>query len=187
MNALHLQYLSSPEWARYLETDLVPWVLGHADLGDDVLEIGPGPGLTTDLLSQRVRRLTAVEVDADLTAALVERMSGTNVEVIHGDATATGLDADRFSAATAFSMLHHMPSVELQDQLFAEVHRILRPAGAFIGVDSIDAEPIRLGHADDVFVPVDPQTLGARLEAVGFGDVVVEVSGFQARFAATKR
>lgn len=187
MNQLHLQYLSSPQWARYLETDLVPWVLGRAELGDDVLEVGPGPGLTTDVLRRRVTRLTAVEVDAELAAALTARISGTNVEVIHGDGTATGLQADRFSAATAFSMLHHMPSAELQDRLFAEVHRVLRPAGAFVGVDSIDAEPIRLGHVDDIFVPIDPETLGARLEAVGFGDVVVEVSGVQARFAATKR
>ena len=187
MNQLHLQYLSSPEWAQYLETELRPWVLGRAELGDDVLEVGPGPGLTTDVLCRRVTRLTAVEVDAELAAALAARMAGSNVEVIHGDGTATGLDADRFSAATAFSMLHHMPSAELQDRLFTEVHRLLRPGAAFVGVDSIDAEPIRMGHVDDVFVPIDPQTLGARLEAVDFGDAVVEVSGFQARFAASKR
>ena len=187
MNALHIQFLSSPDWARYLEAELVPWVLGHADLGEDVLEIGPGPGLTTDMLRRRARRLTAVEVDDELAAALTTRMAGTNVEVIHGDGTATGLDGDRFSAATAFSMLHHMPSPDLQDRLFAEVHRVLRPTGTFVGVDSLDTETIRLGHVDDVFVPVDPQTLGARLEAVGFGGVVVEVSGSQARFAATKR
>ena len=38
----------SPEWRQYLETGLLPWVMGRAELGDDVLEVGPDPGLTTD-------------------------------------------------------------------------------------------------------------------------------------------
>jgi len=50
MNELHLQFLGSPDWAKMLEVDLLPWIEGAGDLGDDVLEIGPGPGLTTDLL-----------------------------------------------------------------------------------------------------------------------------------------
>ena len=50
MNESHIEILSSPRWAEMLERDLLPWVDSVADLGDDVLEIGPGPGLTTDLL-----------------------------------------------------------------------------------------------------------------------------------------
>src|SRR6516162_6341162 len=113
-----------------LETDLLPWLVGVADLGDDVLEVGPGQGLTTDLLRARADRVTAVEVDGALAAALAERLSGSNVEVIHGDGTDTGLASGRFSAATSFAMLHHMPTPELQDRLFAELYRVLRPGGA---------------------------------------------------------
>src|SRR5437588_3708492 len=145
MNETHLQFLASPEWARMLETDLLPWLVGVADLGDDVLEVGPGPGLTTDLLRERTAKLTTVEVDAQLAIALAARLSGTNVEVIHADATDSGLASDRFSAATCFSMLHHVPSSELQDLLFAELHRVLRPAGALVGVDAVDNELIRQG------------------------------------------
>ena len=36
MNEGHLKFLASPEWAQMLETDLLPWALGVADLGDDV-------------------------------------------------------------------------------------------------------------------------------------------------------
>ena len=60
MNEGHLKFLASPEWLHMLETDLLPWLEGVADLGDDVLEVGPGPGLTTDLLRQRTAKLTAV-------------------------------------------------------------------------------------------------------------------------------
>ena len=186
MNEGHRQFLASPEWAQMLESDLLPWVRSVADLGDDVLEVGPGPGLTTDLLRQLSSKVTAVEVDEQLATALTARLTGTNVQVIHGDASDLDLPADRFSAATCFSMLHHVPSPETQDSVFAEVCRVLRPGGAFIGTDSIDDELIRLFHEDDVFVPVDPDTLGSRLEAVGFTAVTVDVAGYQVRFHATK-
>jgi len=186
MNEGHLKFLASPEWAQMLETDLLPWALGVADLGDDVLEVGPGPGLTTDLLRQRTSRLTAVEVDADLATALAERLQGTNVEVVHADASDSGLPSNRFSAATCFSMLHHVPSVEIQDRFCAEVHRALRRTGSFVGSDSVDTEWLREFHADDVFVPVDPVTLGGRLEAVGFTGVDLAVLDYKVRFSARK-
>jgi SAM-dependent methyltransferase len=186
MNETHLQFLASPEWARMIETDLLPWVVGVADLGDDVLEIGPGPGLTTDALRQHIARLTAVELDDALAEALSARLSGSNVEVLHADATETGLASDRFSAVTCFAMLHHMPSPPLQDRLFTEVHRVLRPGGAFIGTDATDTEPIRQGHVDDIFVPVDPETLPSRLEAAGLADVFVDAAEYQFRFHASK-
>jgi SAM-dependent methyltransferase len=186
MNETHLQFLASPEWARMLETDLLPWVDGAGELGADVLEIGPGPGLTTDLLRQRVARLTAVEVDPLLAAPLKQRLAGTKVEVICADATASDLASNRFSAATCFSMLHHMPTPAHQELLFAEIHRVLRPGGIFVGVDSRDLDVIRAGHVDDTFVPVDPGTLGGRLETVGFGHTTIDIGDYQFRFINRK-
>src|SRR5262245_15531357 len=98
MNEGHLRFLASPEWADILAADLLPWLARVADLGDDVLELGPGPGLTTDLLRRRTAKLTAVEADAQLATALAGRLSGTNVAVIHADGTASGLASSRFSA-----------------------------------------------------------------------------------------
>ena len=185
MNEIHLLLCASPEWAAYVEGELLPWALGARDLGDDVLELGPGPGLTTDVLRERVARLTAVEIDDDLAARLAARLAGTNVDVVHGDATDTGLPPDRFSGATCFTMLHHVPSPALQDRLFAEVARVLRPGGAFVGTDAVDTPALRELHVDDTFVPVDPATLPGRLEAAGFVDVAVEPDGDRVRFAAT--
>jgi SAM-dependent methyltransferase len=123
-------------------------------------------------------------MDAELAAPLATRLTGTNVDVIHHDATASGLASGRFSAATCFSMLHHMPTPATQDRLFAELCRVLRPAGIFLGTDSIESEAIRAFHEDDVFVPVDPSTLESRLERAGFSDVNVEPAGYQIRFSA---
>jgi SAM-dependent methyltransferase len=186
VNRSHIEFLSSPRWAEMLESDLLPWVLTVGDLGADVLEIGPGPGLTTDLLRHRAERITAVEVDAVLAVQLAERLAGTNVDVVHGDATSTAFDSNRFSAATCFSMLHHMTTPADQDRLFAEVARLLRPGGMFIGVDSRDLDPIRQNHQGDTFTPVPPATLPARLEAAGLADVRLDEDVYQIRFAAKK-
>jgi SAM-dependent methyltransferase len=187
VNQAHLDFLASPDWARMLETDLLPWILQVTDLGDDVLEVGPGPGLTTDLLRTRTARLTADELDEQLATALAERLAGTNVDVVHGDATDTGFASDRFTTATCFSMLHHVPSAGEQDRVFAELHRVLRPAGALVGVDSLDHEVIRSFHVDDVFVPLDADALPARLERFGFTDVHLDVGEFEVRFRAVKQ
>jgi len=55
--------------------------------GDTVVEIGPGRGALTDLLSARSGRLVAIEIDRDLAAHLRSRYEGApNVEVVEGDA-----------------------------------------------------------------------------------------------------
>ena len=186
MNDLHLELLASPGWKQYLEEDLLPWVLGATDLGDDVLEVGPGPGLTTDLLRLKTERVVALEIDEALASALSSRMAGTNVEVVHGDATDSGLPAGHFSAVTCFTMLHHVPTPELQDRLLDEVHRVLRPGGTFVGTDATDTPALRDLHIDDVFVPVESVSFRERLERVGFRDVEIEAEDSRLRFRACK-
>ena len=136
--------------------------------------------------SSDLPRLTAIEIDPSLAGPLEERLAGSNVEVICVDATASGLDSDRFSAVTCFSMLHHMPSSEEQDRLFAEIGRVLRPGGIVVGVDSLDLDVIRLGHENDTFVPVDPATLGTRLAAAGLDEPRIDVGEYQFRFVTRK-
>lgn len=186
VNELHLQFLASPAWGQFLEEQLGPWLAEIPELEGRVLEVGPGPGLTTDLLRRRAALVTAVELDEQLGAALAVRMAGLNVEVVMADATRTGLPGGGFDAATSFTMLHHMPTPDSQDQLFAEVFRLMRPGGVFLGVDSIDSEAIRAAHVDDVFVPVDPLTLPSRLTDAGFTSVDVGTTDLGVRFFARK-
>ena len=117
MNQQHLDLLGTQEWRRTLEEHVLPFAFGRLDadaLGADVLEIGPGPGMTTDLLRARVPQLTGIELDPDLAAALRSRLDGTNVDVVEGDATAMPFDDGRFTGAVSFTMLHHVPTVALQ-------------------------------------------------------------------------
>lgn len=57
---------------------------------DTVVEIGPGRGALTDLLTARCRRLIAIEIDRDLVRHLKARYEGQpKVEVVEGDALIT--------------------------------------------------------------------------------------------------
>src|SRR5438105_9284977 len=185
MNWFHRQVCRSARWRRRIE-QMLPWALQGAELGDDVLEIGPGPGVTTDLLRGRVRRLTALEVDADSAAALQQRLDGTGVRVVHGDGKAMPFTDGSFSGVVAFTMLHHVPTMALQDRLLAEAWRVLRPGGVFAGFDAVGSLPLRFIHLGDAYNPVDPDTFGERLEAAGFAGVAVERGWARFRFRATR-
>jgi ubiquinone/menaquinone biosynthesis C-methylase UbiE len=178
MNEGHLQICASPEWKEALRDIILPFALGDARLGDDVLEVGPGPGMTTDLLMPEIPKLTCVELDEDLADQLTVRMAGTNVEVVNADATDMPFEDGRFTGAVSFSMLHHVPTVELQDALFAEVARVLQPGGLFVANDSVARDDLAEFHVDDVYNPVDPDTVAGRLEAAGFADVDVRANEY---------
>jgi len=74
----------------FLVDDNILGVIGRlAEVeGDDVvLEIGPGLGVLTAYLADRVRQVHAVELDRSLAPQLRERLGGrTNVELQFGDA-----------------------------------------------------------------------------------------------------
>jgi SAM-dependent methyltransferase len=171
MNEAHLRLCSSPEWRAVVEEEILPNAVGDRSLGEAVLEVGAGPGLTTDAIRQMVPLLTAVELDEELAAALAERFADTNVEVVCADATGLPFEDDLFSSALTFTMLHHVPTDTLQDCVLQELCRVLRQGGLLVGSDSIDTPARRELHEGDIFNPVDPETLPERLREAGFVDV----------------
>jgi SAM-dependent methyltransferase len=184
VNRLHHWLCHSSRWRKTL-AERVPWVLSGADLGPNVLEPGPGPGLTTDLLRSQVERLTALEVDPRLADSLRSRLGGTNVEVVTGDATQMPFPDAAFSGCASFTMLHHVPSEQLQNQLLREVWRVLQPGGFFVGSDSLQSAFMRIIHIGDTLVPIEPNSFATRLESAGFTvlriDRSIDAFRFQAR------
>jgi SAM-dependent methyltransferase len=173
VNQAHLDFCGSDVWREMVVDLILPEALVGVDLGPEVIEVGPGPGFTTDVLRERVRHLTAVELDPDLAAALAGRLAGTNVEVVRGDATALDLADDAFTGAACFSMLHHVPDDDLQDRVLGELGRVVRSGGRLVAVDSVGSPELRDFHEGDTYHPIDPVTLPARLTAAGFTDVSV--------------
>ena len=187
MNRFHRWYCRSARWQQTVEQRLLPWVVGDTTtLGEAVLEVGPGPGVTTAVLARTIPQITAVEIDPTLAESLRARYDPAHVEVVTADATAMPFDNARFSGAVCFTMLHHVPSAELQDRLFAEVHRVLAPGATFAGSDSVPGTMFRVAHLFDTMVPVDPATLPRRLERAGFSDIRVSTGKGQFRFSATR-
>jgi rubredoxin len=71
-----------------------------------------------------------------------------------------------------------VPTAELQDRLFAEVARVLRPGSQFVASDSVASNELAAFHHDDIYNPIDPDTLADRLAATGFTDVEVRTNAF---------
>ena len=185
MNRLHQWLCRSDRW-RSTVAQRLPWAIGDTDLGPNVLEIGPGPGLTTDLLRTVVPQLTSLEIDAVLASSLRLRLKGSNVQVIEGDATNTPFAESEFSGAVSFTMLHHVPSRELQNKVLAEVLRVLKPGGFFVGSDSLQNWFMRIIHIGDTLVPVNPDTFGVRLQSAGFEVLEVQGNSQAFRFRARR-
>lgn len=186
MNRIHNLICSSDWWARGVEGKLLPWALEEVDLGDDVLEFGPGYGATTRVLTRSCPRLTVLELDPGYCRAL-ESALGAEVEVRNGDATAMPFDDSRFSTVLCFTMLHHIATPEQQDQALREAARVLRPGGVFAGTDSVGRGLLfRAIHVGDTLNLIDPETLGARLERAGLARARVETRGRSFRFRARK-
>ena len=178
-------YCRSARWTKTVERRLLPWVLSDVDLGDDVLELGSGPGMTTRVLAGRTTSLTALELDPVLVGRLRAAMP-PQVTVVEGDATAMSLPDNRFSAVVCFTMLHHLPSAQAQDRLFAEAFRVLRPGGVFVGSDSRLSLRMRLYHVADTMTIIPLEEFPPRLSAVGFTDVSVGTSPRSNRFRGFK-
>jgi SAM-dependent methyltransferase len=169
-----MEYCASDDWRKLVHETILPVALSGVELGDDAIEIGPGPGFTTDILRTKTAHLTAVELDEGLAAGLGERMEGTNVQVCVGDATALDFEARRFTGAASFHMLHHIAPAEDQDRVFAELARVLVPGAALVAADGVYSEGSAAFHQDDTYNPIEPGDLEPRLHAAGFESVQVQ-------------
>ncbi|MEO9017644.1 MAG: class I SAM-dependent methyltransferase [Mycobacterium sp.] len=185
MNLPHRLLCSSNHWAKSVEQDMIPWALTGIELGDNTLEIGPGYGANLRVLIDMTPRLTAVEIDPPMARRLQDKYAD-RARIINGDGTDTGLPAAEFSSVVCFTMLHHVPTPALQDQLLGEAFRVLRPGGVFAGSDSMTSLPFRLLHIRDTCNTISPETLPDRLSRAGFTDVRVDTGSGRLRWRAVK-
>ena len=72
-------------------------------------------------------------------------------------------------------MLHHVPTVALQNRLLAEVLRVLRPGGVLVGSDSLPSDGLHGFHEGDTYNPVEPGTFLTRLQTLGYERITIGV------------
>jgi SAM-dependent methyltransferase len=118
-----------------------------------------------------------LEVDDDAAEALSRRLGGTNVEIVRGDAAALDYAEGSFDSVACFTMLHHVPTVSLQNRLLAEALRVLRPGGVLIGADSLASDGLHHFHVEDTYNPVEVGSFLPRLQTIGFEKITLVVDG----------
>ena len=72
-----------------IDEDIAREIIHHADISNDqyVLEIGPGKGILTNLLLEKAKSLTAIEIDSRLCSTLTDRFKAyENFKLIQTDA-----------------------------------------------------------------------------------------------------
>jgi SAM-dependent methyltransferase len=185
VNENHARVCTSPEWAEHIQTEILPVLTRDIDLGTDMLEIGPGPGAATGWLRHKVGHLIAVEVDTTAAALLADRFAGTQVEIVTGSGTDLSYPDQSFDSVGCFTMLHHVPTLALQNKILAEAFRVLRPGGVLIGSDSLPSTGLHDFHADDTYNPIDPASLLSRLQTLGFSEITVMID-WSLKFIARK-
>lgn len=173
MNENHAQLCASAEWAGVLQAEVLTPLLGAVDLGEEMLEVGPGPGAATDWLRGRVRRLCALELDPAAAHALAERMP--EVEVVVADAACSGLGDDSFDSVGCFTMLHHVPTLVAQTRVLSEMFRVLRPGGVFALSDSLASDELHGFHECDTYNPIEPSNLLTLLRSLGLGPITLTI------------
>jgi SAM-dependent methyltransferase len=175
MNENHASLCPSPEWAEFIQGELLPGFEHDVPLHGEMLEIGPGPGAATEWLRHKVSHLTALEIEAEAAAKLTATYAGTNVDIVTGDATAMDFADGSFDLVGTFTMMHHVPTAALQNQVLAEALRVLRPGGVLFGSDSLASDGLHHFHAGDTYNPLEPAALLTRLQVLGYAKVTVTV------------
>ena len=186
MNFAHNRLCAGKGWAEFVDGTLLPWGLEDVELGDRVLEIGPGFGATTRLLVGRTSSLTVLELDPRYCRKLQAEL-GDRVEVTRGDATQMPYRDEQFSTVLCFTMLHHIGSPPLQDRLLAEAARVLEPGGTFAGTDSVGGSlRFKLLHVGDTLTLIAPDSFPGRLTRAGLTEPTVDVRAGRMRFRAQR-
>jgi SAM-dependent methyltransferase len=162
--------------------------------GERILDVGCGPGFYVAELLERVGDagfVRGVDRSAEMLRVAAGRSSGrANVAFSEADATRLPVEDGAFDAAVSVQMLEYVVDVEAA---LREIHRALRPDGRVVIWDVdwttlswYSADPSRMARAlrawdAHLADPALPRTLGSRLSAVGFRDVVAEGHAFVAQ------
>ena len=177
--------MPQPRVGDLLQDDVIAPLVSGLELGEALLELGPGPGASTEWFSHRVERLVALEVDPETATLLQTTYDASNVEVLVGDCTRVPFPESSFDSVASFTMLHHLPSAAAQYATLAEAFRVLRPGGLLVGADSLASTELHDFHVGDTYNPVDPARLLVALQVLGYDQITVSV-GWDLRFTARK-
>jgi ubiquinone/menaquinone biosynthesis C-methylase UbiE len=187
MSSFERAYCCSPVWRSSSTT--IARRFRAQQLGNDILEIGSGSGSVAREILSRNHELawTAIDIDPHMTQAAATRLREfPNACAETADATALPFPDSSFDAVISCLMLHHIIDWE---RAIAEVARVLRPGGTFVGYDLVRTPLASLFHRLDrsphrLVVPADFQAECARQGLTA--SLQSRLIGHVMRFSATK-
>lgn len=109
--------------------------------GANVLELGCGNGRLAERLDRDARPITYLGVDAaqemiDIATARRPTLHDVVARFQVADITVPGwtstLDSAPFDVVIALAVLHHIPGVELREQVLKDIHAVLKPGGTLV-------------------------------------------------------
>ncbi len=136
MNYLEKLAMNNPIRAmiqRRVEIPLLEQLGGRLE-GLDVLEIGCGQGVGTQMILDYLgaRKVIAIDLDESMLQRARRRLAnynGDRVELCIGDVTNIDSDEQAFDAVVNFAAIHHVPDWQAA---VAEIARVLKPGGRFL-------------------------------------------------------
>jgi len=137
--------------------------------GEDILEIGFGPGRTLGLLGERGARVTGVDVSEEMVRLAGRRNSElvrTGVLTLHrGDGVALPLDDNSQDAVLSVHNLYFWPKPEAT---ITEITRVLRPGGRILLVFRGREHPLPKRLNPAVYEDITTDQCMAWLATAGF-------------------
>jgi len=148
--------------------------------GEAVIDVGSGPGFLCESMAAAVGsagRVLGIDRSAELVAFASERQTSPVIAYRVGDALALEAPDRSFDVAVSTQVLEYVPDT---DAALAEIHRVLRPGGRCVIVDTDcdsivwhSSEPERMLRVLEVWEghcahPRLPRTLASRLRSAGF-------------------
>ncbi|HEX8867475.1 MAG TPA: class I SAM-dependent methyltransferase [Lentzea sp.] len=108
--------------------------LAEVGAGDEVLDVGCGPGYLTSLAAQAGARAVGVDVAPEMVAEATRKRAGGNCTFALGEAQSLELPDESFDVVLSSLAIHHIPE-DARAQAFAEMFRVLRPGGRALIAD----------------------------------------------------
>ena len=82
------RHIPKKRWGQnfLVDSNIINKIISSIDIkpSDSILEIGPGKGAITTLLAEKVKKITAIEIDTNLCEAL-ENRNIPNLKIINND------------------------------------------------------------------------------------------------------